>query len=291
MHKVSLTHSLELMVVDDLKSLLVHLPADKKPTRKKEIVELIQSFLLGDYLKALWEQLDQTQKLAVGETLYIYAGEFNADRFQAKYGELPKLVHEGKNRYSFGYNKQLTTLRLLMYSQNRYGGGELTIPSDLQNKLKVFVPKPKSMLIESLDTLPSKVGECEIMHRDTQDQSLLDLLKVLRLTEQSKISVSNKTFLASKATINKVSEVLGNGEYYTSEDVDSFGEAINPIKGFAWPLLIQAANLVELKGSKLVLKHAGIKALSAQPAESIKLIWQQWQKTKLIDEFSRINNI
>lgn len=291
MYKVSLTHSLELMVVDDLKSLLAHLPAVKKPTRKKEIVALIQSFLLGDYLKTLWEQLDQTQKLAVGETLYNYAGEFNADRFKAKYGELPKLVYEEKSLYGFGYNEQLTILRLFMYPQDRYGGGSFTIPSDLQSKLKAFTPQPKSMSIESLDTLPNMIGECEITWLDTQDQSMLDLLKVLRLTEQGKISVSNKTFLASKATINKVSEVLGNGEYYTAEDVDSFGQAISPIKGFAWPLLIQAANLVELKGSKLVLKQAGLKALSAQPADSIKLIWQRWLKTKLIDEFSRITQI
>lgn len=286
----SLISYLELMTVDDLKSLLKLLPVEKKPTRKSELVELIKGYLLGNHLCKLWERLDDTQKLAVGETVHTYDGVFNPARFQAKYGVLPDFTNEEKNpRYR--YAAQPGILRVLMYHGGRYERGELTIPSDLLSKLQKFVPTPSANSLKSLEYLPEACNGQLISRRDTEHSSLQDLIAVLSLSSQNKISVSNKTFLPSKATINAVSEALRSGDFYAADDIDSYGESIEAIKGFAWPLLIQAANLAEIKGSKLILTNAGIKALSAPPADTIKLIWHRWLKTNLIDEFTRIDNI
>ena len=63
-----------------------------------------------------------------------------------------------------------------------------------------------------------------------------------------------------------VGSVLSGGEYYTDEDASQ--EDWSPahdlkMKSFAWPLLLQAAKLVELSGSKLRLTPAGRKANQA----------------------------
>ena len=53
------------------------------------MVALIEQYLSGKRLRALWEQLDETQKLAVAETIHYENGVFNPHRFRAKYGALP----------------------------------------------------------------------------------------------------------------------------------------------------------------------------------------------------------
>ena len=253
-----------------------------------EIITLIKYFLLSDYMKQLWEQLDVIQKSAVSETLHTYGGEFNPDRFIAKHGSLPDLESEKKGLHLF--DSQSGILRLFMYKERRSGTDVLIIPDDLKDRLVSFIPKLETTRLKSKSNLPEYLGENSLTRMDTCD-SVLDLVKVLRLTEFGKLSVSNKTFLPSKSTIKNISQVLCQGEYYHEDDTDSYGEPIGPIKGFAWPLLIQAANLAEIKGSKLVLKSSGIKALSDTPADTIKLIWQRWLNTKLVDEFNRISEI
>jgi hypothetical protein len=63
------------------------------------------------------------------------------------------------------------------------------------------------------------------------------------------------------------------------------------MKSFAWPLLLQAAKLVELSGSKLRLTPAGRKANSQAAADVIRHIWTKWRDTTLLDEFNRISAI
>ncbi|WP_102794381.1 helicase-associated domain-containing protein [Bowmanella denitrificans] len=286
----SLAGYLELLTVDDLKSLLKLLPVEKKPSRKSELAKAIKESLLGGNLYKLWDRLDNTQKFAVSETLYSYGGTFNPVRFQAKYGLLPDFTDEESNaRYSYSAKPGL--LRVLMYHGDRYNRSDLVIPSDLLHKLQAFVPTPLTDTLKTVNCLPDAFDGHSINSRDTEVSALQDLLTIMSLTSQNKISVSNKTLLPSKTTMNTLSTILRNGDYYTADDTDSFGESIEPIKAFAWPLLIQAAKLAEAKGGKLALTKTGVKALSAPPAETIKLIWHRWLKTKLIDEFSRIDNI
>ena len=52
--------ALDVLTIEQLKPLVALLPTQARPTRKGELVELIEQHLAGKQLRALWEQLDQT---------------------------------------------------------------------------------------------------------------------------------------------------------------------------------------------------------------------------------------
>ncbi|MEI6414933.1 MAG: hypothetical protein WCP34_11840 [Pseudomonadota bacterium] len=306
--------ALELQNGDDLKSLLSLLPVGKKPTRKAELVAAIEEHLAGEKLHSLWERLDGTQRLAVAETMYSALGIFDAGRFRAKYGVSP--VFSTKNEKSYGESP--SPLRLFIYRGDRYGGGGLTVPEDLAERLRQFVPKPASASLASVAEVPetfervdktyqweesdqgltrkkSKVSltthQIPLIRRDTERDALAELVIVLRLVDLGKLAVSDKTSLPGAVTLRELAGVLAGGDFYPPEARKSEGsEAIGSIKAFAWLLLIQAGGLAELHGKKLALTKAGRNALG-KPAETLRGIWQRWLKTKLFDEFNRVDAI
>lgn len=117
--------------IDQLKSLIRCLP-DASPSGKKDnLVSKIQQGLSGPGLHALRNRLDDTQRLAVAETVYSVDGRFHPERFRAKYGRLPDFsVSEKGSRYS--YYRQPTSLALLLYNQ----GGYYSVPADLCEQLR-----------------------------------------------------------------------------------------------------------------------------------------------------------
>ena len=56
-------------------------------------------------------------------------------------------------------------------------------------------------------------------------------------------------------------------------------------------MLVQAARLAETAGTRLKLTAAGRKATTMPAHELIRQFWDKWQKTTLLDEFSRIDVI
>src|SRR5260370_25805153 len=90
------------LAIDQLKSLMRWLP-DASPTGKKDqLVGQIQRSLTGDGLRALWDRLDDIQRMAVAETAYALNGFFYGNRFRAKYGRLPDFtINEDGRRYSY----------------------------------------------------------------------------------------------------------------------------------------------------------------------------------------------
>ncbi len=317
--------ALDLLTVDQLKQLLSLLPTKERATKKGELMALIERHLCGERLRALWEQLDETQKLAVAETIYSAEGTFNADRFKAKYGELP--VFGTKKG---GYREDPSPLRLFIYPGHHWSGSATIVPEDLKQRLLSFVPKPSAPALPSTDQLPEhfelveKVYEWQegdegitlvmgkrvyrmpsqepdvkiVTHQipliccDTASAAQQDLLTVLRLIDKGKVAVSDKTFQPSSATMGEIASLLRGGDFYQPVPKrKEWQPEIGPIKAFAWPLLVQAAKLAELHGKKLALTKAGRNALSAPPAKTLRLIWQRWLKAKLLDEFNRIDEI
>ncbi|MBU2713582.1 hypothetical protein, partial [Zooshikella harenae] len=145
---LSLLDALNLLTVDDLKSLLSLLSVKNKPVRKGELVTLIKQCLQGIQLKELWNQLDDLQQKAISETLYTY-GVFKPSQFEAKYRNLPDFDDEkdGVN-WVFSRNKP-TLLRLFMFSNSRYDNDTTVIPVELQQELRQFVPKPTATILKS----------------------------------------------------------------------------------------------------------------------------------------------
>lgn len=285
---VSLRFVLDQLTVASLNELVDLLTVKKRPTRKTELVGLIENYLLGDSFENLWDRFDETQQQAVSETLYTYGGLFDSIRFKAKYDSVPSFYQNKSNKR---YGGKPGILQLLMFREDRYKHSHLVIPRELQERLHHFVPEPTPIILVTTKNLPSTKNNSSINRSDTENSALQDLKSILRLISQGKVSVSNKTFRASKATTKTIAKVLRNGDFYSQAGAHSFDEEIGPIKSFAWPLLIQATKFAGVQGSKLVLTKAGQKALVNPPAESIKLIWTRWIKNKLIDEFNRIDAI
>src|SRR5437762_98057 len=128
--------ALEVLTTDQLKPLVALLPTKERPTRKGELVGLVEQYLSGQRLRELWKQLDEKQKLAVAETIYSADGVFNAHRFRAKYGELPVF---GTKKDRRGYGEIPSLLRLFLYRAYRYSDGGSVVPQDLKQRLLSFV--------------------------------------------------------------------------------------------------------------------------------------------------------
>ena len=138
------------------------------------------------------------------------------------------------------------------------------------------------------------VHRVPLNRRDTERDAAQELPAILRLIEQGQVAVSDKTFQPSSASEEAIAKLLRNGDFYASKPKakrNKSDQEVGAIKAFAWPMLLQAAKLAELRGKRLALTKAGRSALLVPPAASLRLIWQHWQKTKLLDEFSRMEII
>ena len=323
----TLSDVLNLLTVDDLKQRLPLLPTPERPTRKADLVSLVKRHLDGQPLQALWEQLDDLQKSAVSETAYAADAVFNAERFVAKYGDSPNFGTR-KSKWSSSLNPSL--LQLFLYRNIRYGYGPFVMPKELGQRLREFVPQPAAPSLQGRESLPegydfeqrtyefdedddgivliqgkrayhmptkpptvnTTVEHIPLTRRDTERAAMQDVQTVLRLIDQGKVSVSDKTLQASKATLTAIADVLRDGDFFAVEPkTNRYEQAVGPIKAFAWPLLVQAANLAELHGKKLALTKDGRRALAGPPAETLRLLWNRWLKTKQLDEFNRIDAI
>jgi hypothetical protein len=319
----TLRDALDVRTVDDLKQLLYLLPTRERPTRKSDLMDAIESKLLGSDLRDIFSQLDDLQRKAVAETIHSDSPVFDADRFRAKYGALP-VFGTKEDRW---YGETPTPLRLFFYSDNRYSSSASAIlPDDLKKLLLEFVPAPEPLSLATTDEAPEFVERIEkeyefdeeeqgitiisgkraylmrkpksvrenvhqipLVRRDTERAAQQDLLTVLRLVDKGKVAVSDKTFQPSSATMDEIAELLRDGDFYEIEKKkDKWEEAVGHIKAFAWPMLLQAAKLAELHGKKLALTKAGRNALGAPPHETLRSAWQRWLKSKLLDEFARV---
>jgi len=265
------------------------------PTRKAELVSLIQQRLETESsLRQIWESLDALQQAAVSEVLYSPSARFEALVFRAKYGRDPDWGEFDR----WGQRKRSAPIQLLIYNG--------TLPRDLRERLKPFVPLPRPAEIQSADEPPATVTQSEydyeakrkqqvqiaVTRSDMEQAAQHDLHAVLRLIDTSKIQASDKTKQVTAAGARAITDVLQGGDFYAPEEgLDPWETNPWPIKAFAWPLLLQSAGLVELAGTRLQLTPAGKKALAARPHEVIHKLWSRWVKTTMLDEFNRVHTI
>lgn len=283
----TLNEVLPRLTVDQLKSLMRWLP-DASPTGRKDLlVGAILRSLAGDGLRALWDRLDDIQRMAVAETAYARDGFFDGNRFRAKYGRLPDFtVTENGRRHS--YYEPPSALGLFLYHQD----GCYSLPVDMRERLRTFVPEPEPVRLNTIETLPETIGESRLTVRQSERDAMVDLSVLLRLTDQGKLQVSDRTSLPGAATLRLLTENLAGGDFYADKPAQhQRDQEAGPIKAFSWPLLLQAAGLVQRNGSKLALSTAGRKALASSPASVLGVIWSKWLKSSLFDEFSRVDVI
>lgn len=288
------------LTIEDLRKLGRHLPVNI-PTRKEEIVDVIyRGMMEGDGLQRLWTRLDQLQRSAVAEVVHSAANHFDGAAFRAKYGSDP---HWGTTPKGLLSIREPSALALFFYNRE--------MPADLKTALQAFVPKPRAVEMKMVDTLPEQVALTsprwqrrpptdeplvELTVRETQWMAQQDLLAVLRLVEAGQVCVTAKTQRPTVTTQRAIGEILFDGDFYpppASEKAKDYFAPTEPdyMRAFAWPLLLQSANLAEVAGAKLQLTSAGKKALTAPPHQTLRAIWQSWLKSTLLDEFNRVKTI
>ena len=302
----TLEEGLNFHTVDELKKLLKLLPIKERPTRKAELVDAIARCLRSPNLKKLWKELNALQQTAVAEAVYMTEGRYLPEQFQSKYGELPEWESRAAR---YRYNQPASLLDLFFYPLGSYYGAGDILPEDLRRQLKAFVSKPKSLTIESTDQPPESiqveflsfdyalrkrtktVDTVPVVRCPTEQAAQQDLLAVLRLVHLGKVSVSDKTLMPGKAALKAIAPLLQGGDYYSDIEQSADYDPIGDIKPFAWVMLLQGGGLAQLDGKKLQLTKAGQKAMSANPANTLKAIWKKWLKTTLLDELRRTETI
>ena len=295
--------ALNHQTVEQLKALASLLAAGSIPTRKAELVSYVQQRLQGESLQRFWEQCDRTQQAVISEVVHSPDAQYQQARFVSKYGKEP-LWSTGE-RYSSNYKPSI--LGLFFYS--------FTMPEDLKTQLKAFVPPPEPTRIQSVESLPDTLSRTEkeydystrkrksrpvelpLQMRETESSARRDLQTILRLVDLGKVTISDKTFYPTGATLSAIAQVLESGDYYSDWTATQspagwqYNYEIGFIKPFAWVMLLQVGKLTELSAKRLGLTKAGQKALHEPAEKTLQTLWKSWLKNTLLDELRRVDSI
>jgi hypothetical protein len=297
---------LDLRNADELKKMLALIPGIQlKAPRKAEIVNALSRSLLSPALPELWNRLKTLEQSAVAEAVHKEDGVYDPGAIHAKYRALPVLETKGKHQWDI----MPTLLRLFIHPD---GNGGLFVPRDLRASLKTFVPKPPPARLARLEAIPVQPPrerttsyfdtkkdrriyeshEVPLVQRLNESAAPQDLRTILRLIDQEKLAVSATTLIPSKATMTLLGDLLREHDFFemTAKEND-WDPEVGPVKGFSWPLLVQAAKLATVRNGKLSLTKTGRKALETPPAKTLRDIWNAWLNNTIIDEFSRIDAI
>ena len=266
--------------VDRLKS-LAKLICDDIPTRKADIIAAITGAMGGEKIKGVFERLDRIGQHIVAEAVFAPDGKVDFRKIEAKY---QPSSDTGRRSVTMSVSDLLS---LFIFKSQ--------VPADMRGRLKTFVPMPKSDHVKYVNKLPKSTKSdikgdprLPLEIRKTARAALLNLEVVLRLIDGGKLKVSPKTGRPTSATEKNLSERLHEGDWYDASDVLA---EVGAIQAFAWPLIVRVAGLAQADGSSLKLTKNGYKALDGNRPQVIKSAWKKWAKNKVIDEFSRINEI
>ncbi len=279
---LTLRQALANFTVDQLKQFSPLLPEATLVGRKEELVTAVLQQYEGLGLSHLWRRLDELEQAAVAEALYSIGGYFDAQKFQAKYVRSAIFSVKTERR------DRPTLLSLFLFNEE----GDRCVPLDLCEPLKALVSAPEPASLKTDTALPEASDAAPWVVRVMENEALGDLSRVLRLVDQGKVKVSDKTRLPGGATTQLLASQLVNGDFYDEPPKkNAWDQEIGAIKAFAWPMLLQAGGLAQQDGAKLALSRAGLKALSAPPAEVLRGLWNKWLKNTLLDEFKRVDVI
>ncbi|WP_439630193.1 hypothetical protein [Gemmata sp.] len=299
----------EKLTLDDLRPLAGLLAADP-PKRKTELVPLLAGVMADPgRVRDLYGRLDPLSQNAVRVAAVDPAGRLDRDKFRAWFGGVPRLNDADPARasrsYSYADQRKIKPVILRLFFP-RYDH----LPTDTRALLREFVPPPDPFAVPTRDAPPethtlrardwydpghkSEEWEEPVRVRETAAAAGADVRTVLRLIEAGKVRVTDKKLVPTEAARQAVAGVLAGGDFYAPGDA---GESeYDPsfdvgIRSFAWPVLVQAGGLAEKSGGALKLTAAGKKALTAPPPDVLRKLWAAWLKTRMFDEFARVDAI
>lgn len=100
--------------------------------------------------------------------------------------------------------------------------------------------KPSPVRLGPVEAAPERIGEKQVTVRRTERDALGDLRVLLRLTDQGKVQVSDKTSLPGSATLRLPTEHLANGDFHGRVGGNSNSET-GPLKAFSWLKMVVVA--------------------------------------------------
>jgi hypothetical protein len=262
------------------------------PTRKADLAAAIAAAVLGPDSSSprpqdLFARLTDIEKAAVAEALYDEDHTFDPARFQAKYGSVPLWSSPRGTRAG-------TTLFGVFLLPGKFDRDPDNpfIPEDLAARLRTFVAEPRKEMLACLEA-PLPVNQSlPLAVVETEQAASREIFSVLQSVDMTQIQVSAQTRRPSAKGIAAVREVLVGGDFYPPDvRQHQWQQQIGPIRAFAWPLIVQAAGLALVAGSKLALTSAGHRALTQPAAEMLRHAWKKWVGTSIFDEFSRVDAI
>ncbi len=282
------------LTVDDLRYRLKFLEPGSKATRKAEFIDGIEAALSGPGLRAAWDDLDETGRLAVSEAVYDTTHRHDTVRFRAKYGrdaEFHTMPEDARSYYSWQSPKNATRLNLFFYQDG--GPRSQGIPSDLAARLRPIVPEPTPTTVTCI---PEPIAKDGLWIRHTESEALAELAALLRLASLGDLRFGEKTGIPAKNALVGIEAALVGGDWFPPElvhipDPKPWDQGIGPIKPVGWIRMLHAAGLVAMSGSKSVLTPQGRRAVEKPAWEVIGETWRKWLANKNYDEFNRIDII
>ena len=278
-----LQQAIELETVDTLKQRYVTFFAIKPEKNLKAWLAEALAKGLSDpaRLKAYLQTLSDLERTFVQETVFNYNGYIERSRFELKYGSFPEKPQKERSWYS-SITGPSDSIELFFYHVPPQRYGLKKIPFDLLDLLKQIIDQPEPDTLKTC-TLPTPFPEDH--HQFERERlALSELHSVLILLQDKQLKASEKTRVASAATIKKVAK--GVHEYYKEPSCED-AAGMEFILSYGWLSLI--GNSKFSKQSKTTLTPA--RKTNDSPAETIKAIWDQWVSNKTHDEFRRIDKI
>ena len=287
------------LTIEHLRPLVALLVPDP-PKRKGELVAVLATAMTDPArVRQLYDRLEPVAQLAVREAAHDPQGRYSRTRFVARHGREPDWSEPAPKREFDRYSQRRSAPTPVVL----FFPGYEFLPSDVRAILLGFVPPPDPFRIRTYTeppaeyTLPHRkwaqrpTETVPVRVRETARDAEGDLPAVLRLIDAGKVRVTDKKQVPTEASRKAVAGVLTGGDFYTPDDADEYdGDPAHDlaVKAFAWPMLVQAGGLAEKRGDALKLTPAGREALTKPPAATLKKVWAAWAKTRLLDEFSRV---
>ena len=249
--------------------------------------------------RCVYEMMTSLEKAAMSEMVHHQNGVFDPVQIEAKYAAYPDIYGFQFSRISgervADKKKKYCPLLKMVLAEKTF------MAYDVQKVFQTFVPKPVETVPGQIEELPARVslpgGETRSDYSIvlTEQCALIDVQSMLNLVAKGKLGVGAKTGRISKTGIKHVRQALSQGDFYSEEEEtgDAGDVHMGPagIRPFAWPLLLQAANMAQIEGSKLALTRNGKAALKKKPHEVIKTLWERWLKTTVMHEMNRVEII
>ena len=279
---------------EDLAYRLKLLGVKPKSQRKAEMIEAIKVALADNRPREIWTSLNTLAQASVAEACYATDLTYNQSQFKAKYGGVPSFCNKpetARGYGTYGDSKYATRLNLLFFQPK--GSPERVVPSDLAERLRLFIPEPPKL---SVSTLVAPAAEDGLLVRQTEHEALIEVMALLRLAEQGNLRISAKTGKVSSAGCDKILDCLIGGDFYPPDvayrpNKRKYEQEIGAIKPIAWARLLQVGRYFTQSGTQSKLTASGIKALSLPPEQVIVHLWNKWLANTNYDEFNRIEEI